>query len=251
MKILTFIFMVLVGLSVRSFGATTGVSVPNLGNVTINVLDSGPQETVNALKIVLLLTILTLAPAILIMMTSFTRIIVVLSFIRQAIGLQNLPPNQLLLSLGIFLTFFTMAPTFKMIKDRAVDPFLNNNVTQQKAIDEAILPLREFMLKQTRESDLKLMISLAKSTVPANRDSVEMHVLIPAFIVSELKTAFQIGFLLYLPFLIIDMVVASVLMAMGMMMMPPAMISLPLKVLLFVLVDGWSILVENLVKSFG
>ena len=199
----------------------------------------------------MMLTVLSLAPAILIMMTSFTRIVVVLSFIRQALGTQQMPPNQLIVGLALFLSFFVMAPTWKAISANAVEPYLNEKINQQIAYERAEAPLREFMFNQTREKDLELFLSLSHEAKPKNRSEVPTYVLVPSFVISELKTAFQIGFMLYLPFLVLDMVVASVLMAMGMMMLPPAVISLPFKLLLFVLVDGWDLVVGSLVKSFG
>jgi flagellar biosynthesis protein FliP len=198
-----------------------------------------------------MLTVLTLAPAILIMMTSFTRIVVVLSFLRQALGTQQMPPNQVIVGLALFLSFFIMAPTWKAISTNAIDPYLSEKIDQKLAYERAEGPLREFMFGQTREKDLELFLSLSKERKPATREEVPTYVLVPSFIISELKTAFQIGFMLYLPFLVLDMVVASVLMAMGMMMLPPVVVSLPFKLLLFVLVDGWELIVGSLVKSFG
>ncbi|MGZ3703977.1 MAG: flagellar type III secretion system pore protein FliP [Bdellovibrionota bacterium] len=212
---------------------------------------SSPTETVSALRILILFTVLSLAPAILIMMTSFTRIVVVLSFLRQALATQNMPPNQLIIGLSLFLTFFTMAPVWQSINTNSLGPYMAEKISQDVAISRAEGPLREFMFKQTREKDLMLFLELARVAKPQTRRDVPTWVLIPAFMVSELKTAFQIGFMLYLPFLIIDMVVASVLMAMGMMMLPPVVISLPFKLLLFVLVDGWELVIGSLVRSFG
>jgi flagellar biosynthetic protein FliP len=212
---------------------------------------SNPQEIVNTIKILILLTVLTLAPAILIMMTAFTRIIIVLSFMRQALGTQQMPPNQVLVGLALFLTFFIMSPFFNRINADALQPFLNNQITQDVAVEKAMAPIREFMFHQTRPQDLQLFVRLAKTGTPKTRADVPSSVLIPSFVLSELKTAFQIGFIIYLPFLVIDMVAASVLMAMGMMMLPPVVISLPFKIMLFVLVDGWTLLIGSLVKSFG
>lgn len=212
---------------------------------------SNPQETVSAIKILMILTVLTLAPAIMIMMTAFTRIIIVLSFVRQALGTQQMPPNQLLVGLALFLTFFIMQPFFTKINSDALQPYLNNQISQEVAIDNALAPIRVFMFNQTRAQDLELFIKLSKMETPRTRADVATTVLIPAFVLSELKTAFQIGFIIYLPFLVIDMVAASVLMAMGMMMLPPVVISLPFKIMLFVLVDGWTLLIGSLVKSFG
>jgi flagellar biosynthetic protein FliP len=210
-----------------------------------------PAEVVNAVKMVLVLTVLTLAPAILIMMTGFTRILIVLSFLRQAMGVQQLPPNQLLVGLSLFLTFFVMGPAFTEINQKAVQPYLSGNLSQDLAIDNALAPLRRFMFTQTRDQDLGLFVKLSKIQQPKTRADVPTIVLVPAFIVSELKTAFMIGFIIFLPFLIIDILAASVLMAMGMMMVPPIVISLPFKIMLFVLVDGWSLLIGSMVKSFG
>jgi flagellar biosynthesis protein FliP len=210
-----------------------------------------PQEVVSAIKILMILTVLTLAPAILIMMTAFTRIIIVLSFVRQALGTQQMPPNQLLVGLALFLTFFIMAPFFNKINQDALQPYLNNQISQDAAIENAMAPIRVFMFNQTRAQDLELFVRLSKMDKPKTRADVPSAVLIPAFVLSELKTAFMIGFIIYLPFLVIDMVAASVLMAMGMMMLPPVVISLPFKIMLFVLVDGWTLLVGSLVKSFG
>ena len=219
----------------------------NLGYKTVN----DPKELVTNIKIILMLTVLTLAPAIVIMMTSFTRIIIVLSFVRQALGTQNMPPNQLLIGLSLFITLFVMSPFLTQINNEAVQPFLDNQIKQDEAIDKALTPIRGFMFNQTRDQDLELFVGLSKMAKPKTRAEVPTHVLIPAFIVSELKTAFQIGFIIYLPFLVLDMVAASVLMAMGMMMLPPVIISLPFKIMLFVLVDGWGLIIGSLVKSFG
>lgn len=232
-------------------GQATRASL-GIPTVSLSVGDATkPTEVANIMKIMILLTVLTLAPAILILMTSFTRIVVVLSFLRQAIGTQQMPPNQLIVGLSLFLTFFVMAPTFKSIYAGAVEPYLDNKMEQKEALSQAEGPIRNFMFKQTREKDIEVMMGLAKLSKPQNRDEVPTYVLIPSFILSELKTAFQMGFMLYLPFLVLDMVVASVLMAMGMMMLPPVVISLPFKLLLFVLVDGWQLVVGSLVKSFG
>lgn len=210
-----------------------------------------PTEVVNAIKLVIILTVLTLAPAILIMMTGFARILIVFSFLRQALGLQQTPPNQLLVGLSLFLTFFIMSPVFKDINTNAIQPYLSGTKGQDQSLEAALLPLRKFMFSQTRDSDLALFIKLSKMETPKTRADVPTMVLIPSFIISELKTAFQIGFLIFLPFLIIDIVTSSVLMAMGMMMLPPVVISMPFKIMLFVLVDGWGLLVGSMVKSFG
>ncbi|MEN9723527.1 MAG: flagellar biosynthesis protein FliP [Pseudomonadota bacterium] len=230
---------------------TSGISLPSLSLSFNGQQQQKPQDVVSVVRIIIMLTVLSLAPAILIMMTSFTRIVVVLSFLRQALGTQQMPPNQLIVGLSLFLSFFVMAPTFKQITTQAIEPFMAEKIDQKTAYEQAEAPLREFMFAQTREKDLELFLSLSKEAKPANRGEVPTYVLIPAFVISELKTAFQIGFMLYLPFLVLDMIVATVLMAMGMMMLPPAVISLPFKLLLFVLVDGWELVVGSLVKSFG
>ena len=228
---------------------SSGLTLPSLSLSFMN--SDKPQDIVGVLRIVMMLTVLSLAPAILIMMTSFTRIVIVLSFLRQAMGTQQMPPNQIIVGLSLFLSFFVMAPTVKAINQNALEPYLAGSMEQSVAFANAEAPLREFMFKQTREKDLELFLSLSKEKKPETREQVPTWVLIPSFIISELKTAFQIGFMLYLPFLVLDMVVASVLMAMGMMMLPPVLISLPFKLLLFVLVDGWELVVGSLVRSFG
>ncbi|HVP38760.1 MAG TPA: flagellar type III secretion system pore protein FliP [Candidatus Saccharimonadales bacterium] len=209
-----------------------------------------PGQLSTSLQLLLLFTILSIAPALLIMLTSFTRIVVVLSFLRQAMSTQQMPPNQVLISLALFLTFFIMSPVWNQINTQAVQPLMAGKITQTEAIRVGAVPLREFMLRQTREKDLALFVKLSKQPPPRSASDLPMTTVIPAFMISELRTAFQIGFVIYLPFLIVDMVVASVLMSMGMMMLPPAMISLPFKVLLFVLVDGWHLVIRSLVMSF-
>jgi flagellar biosynthetic protein FliP len=203
------------------------------------------------LQIFLLMTVLSIAPAILIMVTSFTRIVIVLSLLRRALGTMQMPPNQVMIGLALFLTFFIMAPVWQKINQSALQPYLDKKISNQQAFQNAAAPLRDFMFKQTREKDLGLFVNIAKLEKPKNIADIPISVLIPSFIISELKTAFQIGLLLYVPFLIIDMVVASVLLSMGMMMLPPIMVSLPFKLMLFVLADGWYLLVGSLVKGFG
>lgn len=210
-----------------------------------------PDQAAVVLKILALLTVLALAPSILIMMTSFVRIVIVLSFVRQAIGTQVLPPNQLLIALSLFLTAFVMAPAWKQIYQEALSPYLEKKISQKEALSFAELSMRNFMFNQTRDKDLGLFVKLAGQEIPDKRKDVPTYLLVPAFMISELKTAFQIGFMIYVPFLVLDMVVASVLMAMGMMMLPPVIISLPFKLILFVLVDGWHLIVGSLVRSFG
>jgi flagellar biosynthetic protein FliP len=209
-----------------------------------------PEEVSATIQIIILLTILTLAPAILILMTSFTRIIVVLSFLRNALGTQQMPPNQVLVGLALFLTFFVMSPVFSEVSEKALDPYFNKEITIDQAFEKAKTPVHNFLIRQTREKDIRLFFDLSKTPLPESPKDVPFKILIPAFVISELKTAFQIGFILFLPFVIIDMTVASVLMSMGMFMLPPMMISLPFKIILFVLVDGWYLLIGSLAKSF-
>ena len=225
-----------------------GIPVPN---VSVGVGQSNsPQDVSTGLQILFLLTILTLAPSLLIMVTSFTRTVIVLSLIRNAIGVPQLPPNQVLVGLSLFLSFFVMAPTWNQINTQALQPYLAGDMTQSQAVDKAIVPVREFMFKQTREKDLALFVSRAKIDRPRTADDIPTYVLVPSFVISELKTAFQMGFLVFVPFLIIDIVVSSTLMSMGMLMLPPVMISLPFKLLLFVMLDGWTRIVHGLVLSY-
>ncbi len=233
--------------------ATTAYAQPQVPvpRFTIGVdAAQSPQDVVDAFEILGILTVLALAPSILIMMTSFTRIVIVLSFVRNALGIQQLPPNQVLIGLALFLTFFIMAPIGTQIYDDAVIPYLDNRIEQQEVLHIAMSPIREFMFRNTRESDMNLFLNLGEIDRPETLDDIPTHVLIPAFIISELKTGFQIGFMIFLPFIVVDMVVASTLMSMGMMMLPPVMISLPFKILLFVLVDGWNLVIRNLVMGF-
>jgi len=209
-----------------------------------------PGKMAVVLQIFLLMTILSLAPAILIMLTSFTRVVIVLSLLRRALGTMQMPPNQVIIGLALFLTFFIMTPVWHQVNNDALQPYLDEKIDQQQALKNAAEPLRKFMFKQTREKDLALFVGIAKVQRPSNVNDVPTSVLIPSFIISEVKTAFQIGLLLYVPFLIIDMVVASVLLSMGMMMLPPIMISLPFKLMLFVLADGWNLIIGSLVRSF-
>jgi len=210
-----------------------------------------PGKVAVVMQIFLLMTVLTLAPAILIMVTSFTRVSIVLSVLRQAMGTQQMPPTQIILGLSLFLTFFIMTPVWEKMNAQAIQPFLEEKITQKVAFEKAVEPLRTFMFSQTREKDIALFLDISKTKKPKNMDDIPTSVLIPSFIISELKTAFQIGFLLYVPFLVVDMVVASVLLSMGMMMLPPIMISLPFKLMLFVVADGWYLVVGSVVKSFS
>jgi flagellar biosynthesis protein FliP len=242
------ISLVLIVLFVIGAGSAEAIPLPSLQLGMEDVDD--PGKVSSALQILFLLTILTLAPSILIMTTSFARIIIVLSFLRQAMGTQQTPPTQVLIGLGLFLTLFVMGPTWSEINQNALQPYLNEEISQIDALKMAEAPLKTFMLKQTREKDLSLFVNLGDGQRPID-SKVEIQSLIPAFIISELKTAFQIGFLIYIPFLILDMVVASILLSMGMMMLPPVLISLPFKLMLFVMVDGWYLIVGSLIRSFG
>jgi len=222
-----------------------------LPRVTFEVAqEEEPQQVATTLQIVALLTVLAMAPAILVMMTAFTRIIVVLSFVRNALAMQQMPPNQILIGLALFLTFFIMAPVWGQVNAEAVGPYLDGRIDQSEALERATVPLREFMLRHTRQDDLALFVRLAGRERPGTPDDVATYVLVPAFAISELKTAFQMGFLLFIPFIVVDMIVASTLMSMGMLMLPPMMISLPFKILLFILVDGWQLVVQSLVGGF-
>ncbi|MGL4452555.1 MAG: flagellar type III secretion system pore protein FliP [Sarcina sp.] len=219
---------------------------------SINIsLGDTPKEYVGSLKLMIMLTILTLLPSFIIMTTCFTRIAVVLSFFKTAVGAQQAIPSQVMVGLALFTTIFVMSPVVSNINENAITPYMNNEITQEVALEKGTAPLRDFMLKETRKKDLELFVSMSKmDTINLTKENVPLTVVVPAFIISELKTAFEIGFLIYLPFLVIDMVVASVLMSMGMMMLPPVMISLPFKLLLFVMVDGWHLLIKSLVLSF-
>jgi len=212
---------------------------------------NNPKQISTLIEILLIFTILSIAPAILLMMTCFTRLIVAFSFLKKALGTQTTPPNQVLVGLSLFLTLFIMTPVFRQMNTTAITPYLDEKISAEQALTAGLKPLRGFMFKQTRKEDLALFMSIAKLKKPQNKAEVPTTVLIPAFMISELKTAFQIGFVLFLPFLVIDMVVSSVLLSMGMMMLPPVMISLPFKLLLFVLVDGWHLIVGSLIQSFG
>jgi flagellar biosynthetic protein FliP len=230
-------------------GSATTLAVPGL-QLQLHDGQSKPQEVSTAIKLLALLTVLSIAPAILIVMTAFTRIIIVLSMLRQASGMQDTPPNAVLLSLALILTMFTMTPVLEQANQHAFTPYMSGQLGEQAAVTEALRPFREFMIRQTREQDVRLMLDLAKAPEPASLDELRTVHLIPAFMLSELKTAFQIGFVIFLPFLLIDLIVSSILMAMGMLMVPPMMISLPLKILMFVLIDGWNLVVGSLLGSF-
>ncbi len=235
-------------LAAKTGSAAQTIPVPSI-NIGVGNANS-PKDLAVSLQILFLLTILSLAPAILVMTTSFTRIIVVLSFMRSALATQQTPPNQVIIGMALFLTFFIMAPTWSEINRDALQPYMQAKISQEQASSNAVKPLRDFMFKQTRDKDLALFVKLAKTERPKTYDDVPTLVLVPAFVISELKTAFQIGFILFIPFIVIDMVVASSLMSMGMLMLPPMMISLPFKILLFVMVDGWHLLARSLILSY-
>ncbi len=225
---------------------------PLLPSIQIGLQEAERPEQVSILlQILLLLTVLSLAPAILIMMTSFTRLAVVFSLVRHALGTQQMPPNQIIIGLALLLTFFLMAPVYERINREALQPYLAEQLSEEAALEKALVPIREFMLKQTRKKDLALFLNISESEKPEEYQDIPTTVLVSAFVISELKTAFSIGFMIYIPFLVIDMVVASVLLSMGMMMLPPFMVSLPFKMMLFVLTDGWYLLVGSMVKSFS
>ncbi len=228
--------------------ANAAISLPsiNIGMQNVNTA----QEFSQGVQILILLTIVTLAPSIVVMTTAFVRIVIVLSLTRQAIGTAGLPPNQVIVGLALILTFFVMSPTLAKINETAYQPYMKNLITQQQALDNSIKPMREFMFKQTHESELGLFVKMAKIQKPKTKDDVPTYVLIPSFILSELKTAFKIGFVIFLPFLVIDLVVASVLVSMGMMFLPPTTIAMPFKLIMFVMVDGWFLITKSLIEGF-
>jgi flagellar biosynthetic protein FliP len=239
------------GIAFGVMGAILLAALPAAAQTFSLDLGAGPTATSRIVQLILLITVLSLAPSILVMTTSFTRIVVVLSFLRSALGLQQTPPNAVLIGLSLFLTAFVMAPTLQNMYSDGIAPLIANQITEQEAFDKSAAPLRTFMLKQVREQDLALFMDAAKIPAVATPEETPLRALIPAFMISELRRAFEIGFLLYVPFLIIDMVVASILMSMGMMMLPPVIISLPFKLIFFVLVDGWYLVAGSLVQSFG
>lgn len=248
------VLMVLIAAAYLLAGTGIAAAEPTLPipNINLDIGTAGDgEELVTSLQLLLLLTVLSLVPAFLVLMTSFTRIVIVLGFVRNALATQNTPPNQIIVGLALFLTVFLMSPIFAQINEEAVQPLLEESISQEEAMDIASEPLKEFMFAQTREKDLALFVNIAGMEQPGSRQEIPLTVLVPAFVISELKTAFQMGFMLFLPFLIIDMVVASTLMSMGMFMLPPVMISLPFKILLFIMVDGWHLVVKSLIESFG
>ncbi len=249
--IVMLVFMLsLVAVLFLSHSAVADDAVSDAINMTINMgkLD-GPKQVAGIVKVLLVMTSFTFLPGLLMVMTSFTRIIIVLSFVRKAISSQQMPPNQILIGLAILVTFFVMAPVFSQINKEAIQPYMQEEIEQGDAFKRGIAPLKTFMAKQTREKDIALFYNIAQMERPGSLDEVPAHILLPAFVISELKTAFQMGFVVYLPFIVIDMVVASVLTSMGMFMLPPMMISVPFKIVLFVLVDGWHLIIQSLVSS--
>jgi flagellar biosynthetic protein FliP len=246
---LSILFALAILMPAAGAGAADPLPIPN---VSLNIGGSvdQPAKAATVIQLVFILTVLALAPAILLMLTSFTRIVVVLSLLRHALGTQQVPPNQIIIGLAMFLTFFIMAPVWQQVNQQALKPYYEDQISGEEAMDRASAPIKAFMMKQTREKDLALFVKIAKEKRPAKPEDVTLTTLIPAFVISELKTAFQIGFMVFLPFFIIDMVVSSVLLSMGMMMLPPIMMSLPFKILLFVMVDGWHLIVGSLVQSF-
>lgn len=250
------VFTLMMALGIMMFCTINAYAAPSTGdlpqlNISLGDGNSTSQEYVSSIKILIFFTILSLLPSIVIMMTSFTRIIVVFSFLKSAMGIQQAVPNQILTGLAVFLTLFIMAPVYSEMNTKAIQPYLQNTITQEQAIEEASKPLKEFMLNQTYKKDLELFVDInGVDKDNLTKENVSFTALVPAFAISELKTAFQIGFLIYLPFLVIDMVISSVLMSMGMFMLPPTMVSLPFKLILFVMVDGWYLLVKSLIQSF-
>ena len=233
--------------------ATTGTSVAGLPPLTLNIGMDGigqPKDVDVAIQVLFAVTLLSMAPSIVLLMTCFSRIVIVLSFVRNALTLQGAPANQVIIGLSLFLTYFVMEPVWSKVQTNAIQPYMEKKITSAQAMEEASKPIRSFMLRQTRPKDVELFVQLAKIP-PTAPEAIPLRAVIPAFIISELRTAFQMGFLIFVPFILIDIVVATVLMSMGMMMMPPATIALPLKILLFVLVDGWSLIVRSLLMSFG
>ncbi len=234
-------------LGLLASGCTTAPGV----SLTLDPQAAEPQQVTSGVKLLVLMTVLSLAPAVLILATSFTRIVIVLSMLRSAIGTPSVPPNQVIIGLSLLLTFFIMAPVYKQMDETAIQPFLAEQIDQAEAFDRVEKPIREFMFRQTREKDIKLFLELGHQSQPVTLDDIPTVSLFPAFVISELRTAFSMGFVIYLPFLVIDLVVSSILLSMGMMMLPPSLVSLPFKLLLFVMVDGWYLIVRSLILSFS
>lgn len=253
MFVLLLAFAIITFCGIKAYAVPNNIDLPKV-NLSIGDGESTPSDYVSNIKILIFFTILAVLPSIVIMLTSFTRIIVVFSFVKNAIGVQQAIPNQILTGLALILTIFIMSPVYNEINTKALQPYIEQSITQEEAIEAGSKPLKDFMLKQTRQKDLALFVeinNIDSKDEELSRENIPFTTLVPAFAISELKTAFQIGFLIYLPFIVIDMVIASVLMSMGMMMLPPAMVSLPFKLLLFVMVDGWYLLVKSLIMSFS
>lgn len=248
MKKIFFLALILF-LNMQVFAQSSTFPVPKIG-IDIGAADS-PEDISVTLQILLLMTVLSLAPSIMIMTTSYLRIIIVFHFLKNALGTQQMPPGQLLAGIALFITFFIMAPTWKQVNDRALKPLINGDITVQDAYDKGIEPVRKFMFKNVRDEDLELFLELANEPRPKTRADLPTYIVVPAFALSELRAGFIIGFFLFIPFLMVDMIVASILMSMGMMMLPPMLVSLPFKILLFVLVDGWNLIVGSVVRSFS
>jgi flagellar biosynthetic protein FliP len=255
MKKRTLALILLLFLCSLCFGGSTFAAQTDPNNlipgINVNIGSSGSSGASSTITILLLLTVLSIAPSILVLMTSFTRIVIVLGFVRTSLGTQQMPPNQVLVGLALFLTFFIMAPTIGEINQTALQPFLKGTIDQTEALKQASLPIKKFMYSHTREKDLMLFLDYTKAPKPSGIEDTPITAIVPAYAISELKSAFQMGFMIFIPFLVIDMVVSSTLMAMGMMMLPPVMISLPFKILLFILVDGWYLVVKSLLLSYS
>jgi flagellar biosynthetic protein FliP len=248
-SILIFALLLIVETNLFAQQATNTVPFPKI-NLDVGTAQNGSDVSVT-LQILLMMTVLSLAPSIVIMTTSYLRIIIVFHFLKSALGTQQMPPSQLLAGVALFITFFIMAPTWNKVNDEALKPLMDNKLTMQQAYDKGIEPIRQFMFKNVREEDLELFISLSNQAKPKNRNEVSTYILIPAFVLSEMRAGFIMGFFLFIPFIMVDMIISSILMSMGMMMMPPMMISLPFKILLFILVDGWNLIVSSLIRSFN
>lgn len=245
-----FVMLILLALCWNGTAAAQPIQVPRF-ELRIGGGDDDPESLVGFLQLLLILSLMTLAPAFVMLMTAFTRIVVVLSFTRYAMATQQIPPNQVVIGLALFLTFFVMQPIFAQVNEQAIQPYLEGEITQEEAFALGEAPIRDFMFYHTREKDLALFVDIAGLQPPEIKNDIPLHVLVPSFVISELKTAFQMGFMLFVPFLIIDMVVASTLMSMGMFMLPPVIVSMPFKILLFILVDGWHLVVKSLLQSFN
>jgi flagellar biosynthesis protein FliP len=237
--------------AVLALGLASAAGPAPAQSLTFDLGDAGPTATGRVIQLVALMTVLTLAPSILIMMTAFTRIIIVLSFLRQALGVQQVPPNTVVVSLAVFLTFFIMMPVFEQSYHQGVEPLIKEQIDEIEAFKRTMAPIRAFMLRHTHERELQLFMDISRTPTAAQPDDIPLQVLVPSFMISEIKRAFEIGFLLFLPFLIIDMVVSSILMSMGMMMLPPTLVAIPFKIIFFVLVDGWYLIAGSLARSFG